>query len=158
MNQKLAIVGVLLILIIVVLVGFFTIKKPASQAPGNASTQTQTSVGNSSNVPSDNIYLTKTDPSKGKYLTDFQGQTLYTFDKDTNGVSNCSGQCLIDWPAYTSGAVAQSTFPENISVITRSDGSKQFAWKGMPLYYFKSDKNPGEISGDNVGGFHIVIP
>ena len=105
----------------------------------------------------DNIYLSKTDSVKGSYMTDFAGNTLYIFDKDTTGVSNCSGGCLSAWPAYTSGATAQGSFPENISVITRTDGSKQFAWKGMPLYYYAKDKKAGDITGDGVGGiWHIV--
>ncbi|HSX08849.1 MAG TPA: hypothetical protein VLF93_01740 [Candidatus Saccharimonadales bacterium] len=110
-------------------------------------------------APSDNIYLTKTDPTKGKYLTDFQGITLYIFDKDTQGKSNCEAACAKAWPPYSSGATAQSTFPTNIAVITRSDGSKQFTWKGMPLYYFASDTKAGDLMGDGVGGiWHIVKP
>lgn len=107
-------------------------------------------------APSSNIYLMKTDATKGTYLTDFQGRTLYTYDKDTTGVSNCTGGCASAWPPYTSGAVAQGTFPAHISVITRSDGSKQFGWDGMPLYYFATDTQPGQITGDGVNGFHIV--
>ena len=110
-------------------------------------------------APSDNIYLTKTDATKGNYMTDFAGMTLYTYDKDTKGVSNCSGGCLAAWPAYISGATAQTTLPANITVITRSDGSKQFAWKGMPLYYYAKDKSVGDITGDGVGGvWHIIKP
>lgn len=109
------------------------------------------------NTPSNNIYMSKTDAAKGNYLTDFEGKTLYTYDKDTSGVSNCEGACLTAWPAYTSGATAQGTMPANISVITRSDGSKQFAWKGMPLYYFSGDSKSGDINGDGVGGvWHII--
>ncbi len=91
-------------------------------------------------------------------MTDFAGMTLYTYAKDTNGVSNCTGGCLQAWPAYSSKATAQGSFPDGITVITRSDddGSKQFAWRGMPLYYFASDKNPGDITGNGVDGFNIV--
>jgi predicted lipoprotein with Yx(FWY)xxD motif len=110
-------------------------------------------------VYSDNIYLTKNDKTKGNYLTDFQGITVYTYDKDTAGVSNCDGDCAKTWRPYTSGATAQSSFPPNISVIVRTDKSKQFAWKGMPLYYYAQDKNPGDIQGDGVeGAWHIVKP
>ncbi len=111
----------------------------------------------SSIIPSNNIYMSKTDPQKGSYLTDFKGMTLYVFDKDTSGMSNCNGTCAKTWPPYTSGAIAQSQFPANISVITRADGSKQFAWKGMSLYYFASDTKPGDVTGDGVGGvWHLV--
>lgn len=121
------------------------------QMTGNT---TQTATGTSNN-----IYMTKTDATKGAYLADFNGMTLYTFDKDSKGVSNCNGTCAKTWPPYTSGATAQGTMPANITVITRSDGSKQFAWKGMPLYYFSGDSKAGDLNGDGVGGFwHIVTP
>lgn len=111
----------------------------------------------SASATASNIYQSKTDAAKGTYMTDFQGMTLYTYDKDTIGVSNCSGKCLAAWPVYTSGATAEKTLPENISVITRSDGTKQFAWKGMPLYYYAEDTKAGDIIGDGVGGvWHII--
>lgn len=126
------------------------------QAPSQA---TKTVVSPTSEAPASNIYLTKTDPQKGQYLTDFAGMTLYTFDKDTKGVSNCSGTCAVNWPPYTSGATAEKNLPANITVITRSDGSKQFAWKDMPLYYYASDTKPGQLLGDGVGTvWHIVKP
>lgn len=129
------------------------------QAPTSSVQNASPTTATSAAVPSNNIYTSKTDPQKGAYLADFQGMTLYTFSKDTNGVSNCNDACAKKWPPYTSGASAQSTFPTNISVITRTDGSKQFAWKGMPLYYFSSDTKTGDLLGDGVGGlWHIVAP
>lgn len=124
--------------------------------PTNAS---PTSDSTSNNATSSNIYLTKTDPTKGTYIADFAGMTLYTYDKDTKGVSNCYSACATAWPPYSSGAVAQGQFPTDISVITRTDGSKQFAWKGMPLYYYAKDTKAGDITGDGVGGvWHLVKP
>jgi predicted lipoprotein with Yx(FWY)xxD motif len=121
--------------------------------------QTTTGTPSTAMAPSDNIYKTMTDATKGAYLTDFQGMTLYTFDKDTAGVSNCSGSCITLWPPYTSGATAQVTMPANITVITRTDGSKQFAWNGMPLYYYSKDTKAGDVTGDGVGGvWHLVKP
>ena len=61
------------------------------------------------------------------------------------------------WRPYSSGATGQKQFPNNISVITRADGSQQFAWKNMPLYYYSKDTNPGDVKGDGVGGvWHII--
>jgi predicted lipoprotein with Yx(FWY)xxD motif len=34
-----------------------------------------------------------------------------------------------------------------LSIITRDDGSTQYAWKGKPLYYFRNDKKPGDTTG-----------
>lgn len=127
-----------------------------TQYPTQAVSPTTTQ---SNTAPSSNIYTTKTDPTKGQYVTDFAGMTLYIFDKDTKGVSSCNGACATTWPPYTSGATAQSQFPLNITVITRTDGSKQFAWKSMPLYYYASDKKAGDMLGDGIGGiWHIVKP
>lgn len=113
----------------------------------------------SASVTSNNIYMIKSDPVKGNHLTDFQGMTLYIFDKDQQGVSNCYGTCAQTWPPYTSGATAQSQMPQNITVISRTDGTKQFAWKGMPLYYYSNDKKAGDLNGDGFGGiWHLVKP
>ncbi|HWY79579.1 MAG TPA: hypothetical protein VNW29_04425 [Candidatus Sulfotelmatobacter sp.] len=151
--------------IIILLVGGYlgrnNIKSILGISPASSQSQTVQSTPSTSSAiaPSDNIYLIKKDPSKGQYLTDFQGTALYTYDKDTKGVSNCTGTCARIWPFYTSGATAEKLLPTNISVITRSDGSKQFAWKRMPLYYYSADKKPSDITGDGVGGvWHIVKP
>jgi predicted lipoprotein with Yx(FWY)xxD motif len=121
--------------------------------------QTTTVTPSTAMAPSDNIYKTMTDAAKGAYLTDFQGMTLYSFDKDTAGVSNCSGSCVTLWPPYTSGATAQDTMPANITVIIRTDGTKQFAWNSMPLYYYSKDAKAGDLTGDGVGGvWHLVKP
>lgn len=109
------------------------------------------SYGTSSTSPSSVVQ------TKGKYLTDPAGMSLYVFDRDTTGVSNCTGACLVAWPAYTSGATAQGTLPTNVSLITRPDGSKQFAWMGKPLYYYANDAKPGDVTGDGVGGiWHLL--
>jgi predicted lipoprotein with Yx(FWY)xxD motif len=140
------------------LIYYFVIAKkggystPGAQTPQSAAPTTS----QSDTAAASNIYMMKTDAAKGAYITDFQGMTLYTYDKDQSGVSNCTGTCATNWPPYTSGATAQSQLPANITVVTRADGSKQFAWKGMPLYYFVSDTTAGQITGDGVNGFHIA--
>ena len=83
------------------------------------------------------------------------GRTLYTFDKDQAGKSNCSGGCIAAWPAF---AVANPALADgDFSVVTRADGGQQWAFKGMPLYFFAGDAKPGDINGDNQGGvWHAV--
>ncbi|VAW21204.1 hypothetical protein MNBD_ALPHA11-597, partial [hydrothermal vent metagenome] len=41
---------------------------------------------------------------------------------------------------------------ENYSLIERTDGSMQAAFKGQPLYLFIGDKNIGDINGDGKNG------
>ena len=40
------------------------------------------------------------DSSMGKIYTDHNGMTLYTFDKDEAGKSNCYDQCAVNWPPF----------------------------------------------------------
>jgi predicted lipoprotein with Yx(FWY)xxD motif len=91
----------------------------------------------------------------GGVMTDKSGRTLYTFDKDQPGKSNCSGGCLAAWPAF--GAKPTAGNDGALTVITREDGSKQWAYKNMPLYYYAGDAATGERNGDASGGvWHIV--
>ena len=91
-------------------------------------------------------------------LTNSDGLTLYTFDKDiTPGKSACNGQCLVNWPAVTAGADAMTM--GDWSVVTRDEGAKQWAYKGKPLYTFIQDKKSGDITGEGKGGvWHIAKP
>ncbi|MCL4389878.1 MAG: hypothetical protein M1484_00860 [Patescibacteria group bacterium] len=89
----------------------------------------------------------------GPVLTDAKGMTLYTYDKDTAGVSNCSGSCLANWPAFRQ-ASPSAMMEANLSVIV---ATKQYTWKGLPLYYYIGDKKPGDMTGDGLGGvWHVV--
>ena len=76
------------------------------------------------------------------------GMTLYTFDKDAagSGKSACNGPCAQNWPplAAPANAVASGDW----TLVTRDDGSRQWAFKGKPLYYWTRDTKAGEKSGD----------
>jgi predicted lipoprotein with Yx(FWY)xxD motif len=98
----------------------------------------------------------RSEGDKTPYLVGPTGKTLYLFARDTEGVSNCSGTCLENWPAL---AVPEGLEPSAVSgasgalgVFTRDDGARQVTYKGLPLYYFAADKLPGETTGDGVGG------
>ena len=41
--------------------------------------------------------------------------------------------------------------------MTRKDGAEQWAFKGMPLYYWAGDSKPGDTNGDGVGGVWHVL-
>jgi predicted lipoprotein with Yx(FWY)xxD motif len=88
-------------------------------------------------------------------LASKDGRTLYVFDKDTAGRSSCSGGCATAWPpfAVVNPALAGGDF----SVIRRDDGNSQWAYKGMPLYYFAGDAKAGDVNGDGQGGVWHVI-
>ena len=97
------------------------------------------------------------DTDKGKALVDAQGMTLYTFDKDSSGKSNCYDKCAANWPPLMAPAGAKAM--GDWSVVQRTDGGAQWAYKGMPLYGWVKDTKPGETTGDGVGGaWHIAKP
>jgi predicted lipoprotein with Yx(FWY)xxD motif len=96
--------------------------------------------------------------SKGQVLTDAKGMTLYTFDKDSGGKSACNGPCASNWPPLMASGDAKAA--AGYTVIARDDGSKQWAYKGKPLYTWKNDHKPGDITGDGFlnGTWHIAKP
>jgi predicted lipoprotein with Yx(FWY)xxD motif len=55
------------------------------------------------------------------------GMTLYIFDRDAagSGKSACNGPCAANWPPLA--ATATDAGSGDYSVITRDDGSKQWA-------------------------------
>jgi predicted lipoprotein with Yx(FWY)xxD motif len=96
--------------------------------------------------------------TKGEVLTNSQGMSLYTFDKDAGGKSACNGPCATNWPPLM--ASASDKAQGGYTVIKRDDGSMQWAYKGKPLYAWKNDKAPGDITGDGFlnGAWHIAKP
>ena len=88
------------------------------------------------------------------------GHTLYTFAKDSAnaGTSACYAQCAQNWPPLTAAPGAKPT--GDYSIITRTDGARQWAFKGQPLYYFVKDAKPGDKVGDGVlnGAWKIIKP
>ena len=81
-------------------------------------------------------------------LSNPAGMTLYTFDRDVagSGKSACNGPCATNWPPFAASADAAGS--GDWSVITRDDGTKQWAYKGKPLYAFAKDQKPGDRTGD----------
>jgi predicted lipoprotein with Yx(FWY)xxD motif len=81
--------------------------------------------------------------------------TVYLFEGDKAGASNCSGACASVWPPVTtSGApVVHGASSADLGTITRADGSTQVTYKGHPLYFFAKDKDSGDSYGQGVHGF-----
>ena len=93
----------------------------------------------------------------GNYVTASNGMTLYTFDKDSANVSNCTGQCLVNWPPFLVSGEVPSKLPDHLGTFVRADGSKQYTWNSLPLYFYAGDKNKGDVNGDGVGGtWHVA--
>jgi predicted lipoprotein with Yx(FWY)xxD motif len=95
----------------------------------------------------------------GGVLVGANNMSLYTFDRDPagEGKSACVDKCAVNWPPLM--AAAGDSTKGDWSVITRPDGSKQWAYKGKPLYYWSKDQKAGDRTGDNVANlWHLAKP
>ncbi len=164
--KKIWIIVIILILVVVGYMGRHRIKAMLGMStPAPSVTQVTTSTSTpgpttaSSPATTSNIVMTKTDPKKGDYIVDAKGMTLYSFDKDTRETSNCNGGCATTWPPFVVSPAYSTTMPLYVATIKRSDNTMQYAYKGMPLYYYAKDTKAGDITGDGVGGvWHLVKP
>jgi len=95
---------------------------------------------------------------KGAVLADPKGMTLYYFDRDDSGnKSNCDGKCAEKWIPLPAGKDARPV--GDFTVVTRSDGSKMWAYRYRPLYTSHEDKAPGDTNGfDTQNLWHIARP
>ena len=90
-------------------------------------------------------------------LVNPKGMTLYTFDRDVrgSGKSNCNGECAVKWPPHMAAASAEPR--GDYTIVVRNDGSRQWAYKGWPLYTWPEDQEPGDKYGDNYNKvWHVV--
>lgn len=159
MNQSIKIIIAVIVAVVVLYGGYRLYRhysKPQTTAPVVAvATPTVSPIASPSAVVN-NIFKTTTNAKGVSYLSDEKGMTLYTYSKDTVGVSNCTtSKCVTNWPVF--GPKTMPTIlPTDVTVITRADKTLQYAWKGMPLYYFVNDTKAGDILGDGVGGFTLA--
>jgi len=81
-----------------------------------------------------------------------------------NDISLYACHLPLDWhPVYGNNAQLlkhlQLKKAGDFGAIARDDGKKQTTYKGMPLYYFAGDKNPGDTAGQGMGGnWYVVNP
>src|SRR3954471_19160106 len=82
---------------------------------------------------------------------DLRGLTLYTWSKDPVGKSACVAECAKTFVPFAAPASARPI--GDWKVIRRSDGSRQWAYKGKPLYTYVKDVDPGSLAGDSPASY-----
>jgi predicted lipoprotein with Yx(FWY)xxD motif len=100
------------------------------------------------------------DPTLGQYLVDGRGMALYIFTNDERDKSNCDADCLAKWPPLlTQGnpSVGSGVDPSQVGIAVLADGSKIVTYDHRPLYYWIKDTQPGDVTGQGVGGVWYVI-
>ena len=92
-------------------------------------------------------------------LVGSNGMTLYTFDRDAagSGKSVCNGPCATNWPPLAAAAGASAS--GDWSIVTRDDSTRQWAYKGKPVYFWIKDQKAGDRTGDGFNNvWHVVRP
>jgi predicted lipoprotein with Yx(FWY)xxD motif len=124
----------------------------SSSTPAASSTSAAAATGGSAT----GVAITTKTSSAGAFLTNASGRAIYLWVKDGKDSSACSGGCASAWPPVTTtGALTASggVNKAELSTFTRSDGTKQVAYDGHPLYYFEGDPGPGEVTGQGSDSF-----
>jgi predicted lipoprotein with Yx(FWY)xxD motif len=91
-----------------------------------------------------------------KYVHFPSSLSLYVFDRDSTGKSACNLGCDGAWPPLmvTNNDKAVGDW----SIIDRYDGSRQWAYKGHPVYLHYHD-SPDQPLGNGVdGAWHFLEP
>ena len=92
----------------------------------------------------------------GRILVDSKGITLYDFVKDKRGASSCYGACAALWPPLITKGRPHAGHGVRASLLgttKRKDGKLEVTYNGHPLYYFVSDRKPGQTTGQGVNQF-----
>jgi len=88
---------------------------------------------------------------------DAKGLTLYIFDRDASGKFACVDACLKTWRPVVASALDQPRGDWAITVRP-DDRTRQWAFKGQPVYTFTGDFTPGDTAGDNRGqAWHALV-
>ncbi|GGA35480.1 cupredoxin domain-containing protein [Paenibacillus physcomitrellae] len=105
-------------------------------------------------LPAGDRITLRTDAKLGRYLADSQGRTLYFFSNDAGNLDACQGQCLATWPFLDSDQlqIPAGLNPSDFTLVTHANGTKQWMYKGWPLYRFIKDSKAGDVLGEGVNG------
>ena len=99
----------------------------------------------------------------GRVLFDGKGRALYLFTRERSSTPRCYGACATAWPPVLvsgrprAGVGARSSL---IGTTRRRGGARQATYRGQPLYYYVTDRRPGQITCQDVvefGGTWLIL-
>ena len=82
-------------------------------------------------------------------------RTIYISAADTNGKSRCENECLQKWHPVLAPEIVKEQ--GGWTVVKRADESRQWAFKGKPVYTFDRDSFPGDYKGNGQRGWEIAL-
>ncbi|MDA0995078.1 MAG: hypothetical protein O3A13_15805 [Proteobacteria bacterium] len=90
----------------------------------------------------------------GRLLTTDKNFSVYVYDKDTSDTSMCDTECARTWLPVIAPAVARAV--GEWSIIERSPGVRQWAFRQKPLYTHVLDARSWSLEGSDVEGWSNV--
>jgi predicted lipoprotein with Yx(FWY)xxD motif len=128
-----------------------TLIKDPAPAPGTGGQAAPAGAANSVQVSGSPL---------GEILTDGEGNTLYGFTNDADGVPTCTGDCAATWPAHLiegDAVVGPNLDPATFTLVDGAEGGTQLKAGKWPLYRFSGDAAPGDVNGQGSGGVWFVV-
>lgn len=141
------------------LVGCGDADEPGDLVGDEADEETEADVDDAD--AADGVTLAVGESELGEHLVDGDGLTLYLFDVDEPGMSNCTDECLDAWPPLT--VEADPTWGDAVdgdlvgTIEREDDGSTQVTYDGLPLYHWAGDAEPGDVAGQGVEDVWWVV-
>ncbi len=84
-------------------------------------------------------------------LVNAQGITLYHLSGEQNGKWICtSAGCVQAWHPLSAPTGSPTGSVGSLATVKRPDGTLQVTYKGMPLYTFAQDQQPGDAKGQGI--------
>lgn len=140
-----------------------TNESAAAETAAPAATAQQAAPGATSETAA--TVATATKPPFGAYLVDGEGRSLYVLEGTRQGekATACTGACLEEWPPLLAASpeAAEGLDPSRLATVPR-DSQQQVTYAGWPLYHYRGDRQPGQVSGQHVhdrwGEWYLLAP
>ncbi len=131
-----------------------TTEAPTAEAP---TTEAPTSEAPPAEAES-GVTVALAESSLGEIVVDGDGNALYLFVPDAQGVSTCYDGCAEAWPPMVGEGTAGAGVDGGLlGSVARDDGSTQVTLNGWPLYYFAGDTSDGDTNGQGVNDVWFVL-
>lgn len=128
---------------------------PSAAAPSASASEAPASASASAAAGAE---IKLADSSLGQIIVDGAGKTLYMFTPDEAGTPTCYDDCATAWPPLTGEVTAGTGLDASkVTVVDRTDGSKQVKYGNWPLYYFANDAAAGDVNGQGLNDKWYVI-
>ncbi|MHB1204937.1 MAG: COG4315 family predicted lipoprotein [Rhodospirillaceae bacterium] len=90
----------------------------------------------------------------GRMIVNAKGASVYSYDKDTATKSMCDGECARVWLPVLAPEFARGG--GEWSIVERSPGVRQWAFRKKPRYTNITDTRPRSVEGGDIPGWHNV--